>query len=115
MPAKKIIPSAACYSDTASGTHPVRGKGRSPASPRGHKRNLSARLMRTPGDGKGSLMQLPDRPNLRHLRDQAKDLVRSGAAATLADAQFRIARQYEFASWPKLKQHVESLELIGQL
>jgi hypothetical protein len=24
-------------------------------------------------------MQLPDRPNLRHLRDQAKDLVRSGA------------------------------------
>jgi hypothetical protein len=35
--------------------------------------------MRTPGDGKGSLMQLPDRPNLRHLRDQAKDLVRSGA------------------------------------
>ena len=31
-------------------------------------------------------MQLPDRANLRHLRDQTKDLVRSGAAATLADA-----------------------------
>jgi ankyrin repeat protein len=60
-------------------------------------------------------MQLPDRPNLRHLRDQAKDLVRSGAAPTVADAQFQIARQYGFPSWPKLKQHVESLEKAAQL
>ena len=60
-------------------------------------------------------MQLPDRPNLRHLRDQAKDLVRSGAAATLAAAQFQLARDYGFASWPKLKQHVESLEQAGEL
>jgi len=60
-------------------------------------------------------MQLPDRPNLRHLRDQAKDLVRSGAAPTLADAQFLIAREYGFPSWPKLKEHVESLEKAGQL
>ena len=71
--------------------------------------------MRTPGDGKGSLMQLPDRPNLRHLRDQAKDLRRSGAAATIADAQLQVARQYGFASWPKLKQHVESLEQVAEL
>jgi len=60
-------------------------------------------------------MKLPDRPNLRHLRDQAKDLVRAGGSASLADAQLQIARQYGFASWPKLKQHVESLELAGQL
>jgi hypothetical protein len=60
-------------------------------------------------------MQLPDRPNLRHLRDQAKDLVRSGAASTVADAQFQIARQFGLPSWPKLKQHVESLEKTGQL
>jgi hypothetical protein len=60
-------------------------------------------------------MQLPDRPRLRHLRDQARDLVRSGAAATLADAQLHIARQYGFASWPKLKQHVESLDDAGRL
>jgi hypothetical protein len=60
-------------------------------------------------------MQLPDRPNRRHLRDQAKDLVRSGAAPTVADAQFQIARQYGFPSWPKLKQHVESLEQAGKL
>ena len=60
-------------------------------------------------------MQLPDRPNLRHLRDQARDLVRSGAVPTLAHAQFQIARQYGFASWAKLKQHVESLKDTDQL
>jgi hypothetical protein len=60
-------------------------------------------------------MKLPDRPNLRHLRDQAKDLVRAGATSPLADAQLQIARQYGFASWPRLKQHVESLEQAGQL
>ena len=57
----------------------------------------------------------PDRPNLRHLKDQAKDLLKAGAAASLADAQFQIARLYGFASWPKLKAHVESFEEIGQL
>ncbi len=60
-------------------------------------------------------MQLPDRPNLRHLRDQAKALVRSGTAATLAAAQFQIARQYGFPSWPKLKHYVDSLEAAGQV
>ena len=58
---------------------------------------------------------LPERPNLRHLKDQAKDLLKSGAAASLTDAQFKIARLYGFASWPKLKAHVESFEEIGQL
>jgi len=58
---------------------------------------------------------LPDRPNLRHLKDQAKDLLEAGAAASIADAQFKIARLYGFASWPKLKAHIDSLEEIGQL
>jgi hypothetical protein len=58
---------------------------------------------------------LPDRPNLRHLKDQAKDLLKAGAAASIADAQFTIARLYGFASWPKLKARIESLEEIGQL
>ena len=39
-------------------------------------------------------MQLPERPNLRHLRDQAKDLVLTGEVPTLAVAQLQIARQY---------------------
>jgi len=58
---------------------------------------------------------LPDRPSLRHLKDQAKDLLKTGAAKSIADAQFKIARLYGFASWPKLKAHVESFEEIGQL
>jgi hypothetical protein len=58
---------------------------------------------------------LPERPNLRHLKDQAKDLLKAGGAASLTDAQFKIARLYGFVSWPKLKAHVDSLEEIGQL
>ncbi len=63
----------------------------------------------------GASHSLPEHPNLRHLKDQAKDLLKAGAAESIADAQFKIARQYGFASWPKLRAHVESLEEIGQL
>jgi hypothetical protein len=58
---------------------------------------------------------LPDRPSLRHLKDQAKDLVKAGTAKSITDAQFKIARLYGFPSWPKLKADIESLEEIGQL
>ena len=58
---------------------------------------------------------LPDRPNLRHLKDQAKDLLKAGAAASIADAQFKVARLYGFASWPKLKAHIDSFQEVGQL
>ncbi|MGD9724483.1 MAG: hypothetical protein AB7O59_24755 [Pirellulales bacterium] len=62
-----------------------------------------------------SRRQLPDRPNLRHLKDQAKDLLRQGSAASLSKAQLALARDYGFPSWPQLKAHVESLEEIGRL
>jgi ankyrin repeat protein len=58
---------------------------------------------------------LPDRPNLRHLKDQAKVLLKNGDAVSLTDAQFKIARLYGFASWPKLKAHVDALEEVGEL
>jgi ankyrin repeat protein len=58
---------------------------------------------------------LPARPNLRHLKDQARDLLRAGEAESVADAQFQIARRYGFASWPKLKFHVDSLQEVGEL
>jgi ankyrin repeat protein len=82
---------------------------------------------------------LPSRPNLEQLRNQAKDLLKtyksadsealhriranhpdySNAAETeirppnfsLSDAQLVIAREYGFVSWPRLKEHVESLLL----
>ena len=66
-------------------------------------------------DPQAAPRRLPDRPNLRHLKDQAKDLLKTGAAKSVTDAQFKIACLYGFASWPKLKAHVESFEEIGQL
>jgi ankyrin repeat protein len=70
------------------------------------------------GNSSVSPRQLPSRPNLRHLKDQAKDLLKAGEAASLSAAQLKIARLYGFASWPKLKAHVDSLsqsEEIGML
>jgi len=59
--------------------------------------------------------QLPDDPNLRHLKNQARDLLKAGGAKSLTDAQFKIARLYGFPSWPKLKAHVDALKEIGRL
>src|SRR3954454_12478523 len=84
---------------------------------------LSARNERTPGSTRKEAAvpneptphPLPEYPDLRNLKDQAKELVRSGTAPTHADALFRVARQYGFASWPKLRGHVESLHEAGRL
>ena len=58
---------------------------------------------------------LPDHPDLRHLKDQAKDLFKAGQAGSLTAAQLQIARLYGFSSWPKLAAHVAYLGEIGQL
>jgi hypothetical protein len=74
--------------------------------------------------------RLPSRPSLEQLRKQAKELLRayrggdSSAVArlravkpglsapggqqpaALADAQFALAKEYGFESWPKLKRHI---------
>jgi ankyrin repeat protein len=51
--------------------------------------------------------------DLEQLRKQAKERVRARRAAggeiKLSDAQFELARELGFASWPKLKEHVERL------
>ena len=60
---------------------------------------------------------LPARPNLEFLKKEAKSLLdvllQRDPAAQLADAQHALARDYGFASWPKLKAHVESLVGAG--
>ncbi|HEX5324142.1 MAG TPA: hypothetical protein VFW40_10175, partial [Capsulimonadaceae bacterium] len=56
------------------------------------------------------IVPLPASPDLRHLKDQARDLVRSGDAPSLSNAQFQIARKHGYASWPKLKSHIDSLK-----
>ena len=65
--------------------------------------------------GGGGSQSLPERPNLQHLKNQAKDLLRAGGVVSLAEAQFQVARIYGFASWPKLKAHVELLGEVGEL
>jgi ankyrin repeat protein len=52
--------------------------------------------------------------DLEQLRKQAKGRVRARRAAgepsTLAVAQLELAREHGFASWPKLKEHIERLD-----
>jgi ankyrin repeat protein len=50
--------------------------------------------------------QLPAKPNLRHLKDQAKDRLANGEAPSLAVGLFQVAHLYGFQSWPKLRAHV---------
>jgi ATP-dependent Clp protease adapter protein ClpS len=61
--------------------------------------------------GPGGARALPARPNLEHLKNEAKHRLRSlresDATAKLADAQFQLARDYGFASWRQLKAEVE--------
>jgi ankyrin repeat protein len=59
--------------------------------------------------------RLPAEPNLRHLKDQAKDLLRSGSAPSLGAALFEIAKLYGFSSWPRLKKHVVDQTIAGKL
>jgi hypothetical protein len=59
--------------------------------------------------------QLPAQTDLRHLKDQAKDLVKASHAPSLAAAYFQIARQYGFPSWPKLKAYVVERTNAGEL
>ena len=59
--------------------------------------------------------RLPAEPNLRHLKNQAQDLLKSGGAPSLAAALFQIAKHYGFPSWPRLKRHVVDQTNAGKL
>jgi ankyrin repeat protein len=63
-------------------------------------------------------MPLPDRPNLEYLKKLAKeklqDLQRAEASARLADAQLAVAREHGFASWRKLRAHLDALRPPGE-
>src|ERR1700733_13858244 len=57
---------------------------------------------------------LPHRPDLRHLREEAKRRRKAGEFPSIALAQLAIAREYGFRSWPRLKFHVEAVTLDAQ-
>jgi ankyrin repeat protein len=53
--------------------------------------------------------RLPARPNIEHYRKRAKALVKAGTAPALTKAQFQIAREHGFLSWPRFAKHIEGL------
>src|SRR5262245_30532951 len=62
----------------------------------------------------GAIRQLPATPSLEFERKRAKALLRrlrrDDPDAKLADAQFQVARELGFASWPRLVQYFHALE-----
>jgi hypothetical protein len=58
---------------------------------------------------------LPEKPNLEYLQKEAKELRRTMPQSRLADAQQALAKEYGFATWAKLKTHVEALALTPSL
>ncbi len=58
---------------------------------------------------------IPERADIRQLRIQAKELLRSlSNGEKLADAQLAIARKYGFDSWPKLVEAIEKPVLLDK-
>jgi len=61
-----------------------------------------------------SSSSLPARPSIEQLRKRAKerlaDLRAVNPSAKLADAQFTLAREYGFDSWPKLVDHISTVD-----
>jgi ankyrin repeat protein len=53
--------------------------------------------------------ELPEKSNLEYLKKQAKELLRSMPQRQLADAQHKLANEYGFATWAKLKSHLKEL------
>jgi hypothetical protein len=74
-----------------------------------------------------AVRQLPRRPSLEYLRNESRELQREarrgdpealaflaehhpkGRSDTLTSVQLAVARSYGFASWPKLREHVETI------
>src|SRR5262245_43810338 len=60
-----------------------------------------------------STKTLPAQPNLEHLKKEAKQRLkamrRQAPQAKLAAAQLAVARDYGFASWRRLKAHVDEV------
>ena len=58
---------------------------------------------------------IPERADIRQLRIQAKELLRSlPSGEKLANAQLAIARKYGFDSWPKLVEAIETPVLLDR-
>lgn len=77
-------------------------------------------MSRTPGvRGRTALSDqsraLPDRPNLRFLKVEAKRRLAAGEFDTLQETQLSIAREHGFSSWTALKQSVEASPALAHV
>ena len=65
-----------------------------------------------------SLRTLPARANLEHLKNEAKQRLKTmrshNSAARLSEAQLLVARDYGFSSWRKMKLYVDALKDVGE-
>lgn len=65
-----------------------------------------------------ALRALPARANLEHLKNEAKQRLKTmrshDSAARLSEAQLLVARDYGFASWRKMKSYVDALNNVGE-
>lgn len=61
-----------------------------------------------------TIQSLPDQPNLEQLKKRAKELA-AESGQKLTEAQFALATSYGFASWPKLKEHIETVTTLTRL
>jgi ankyrin repeat protein len=72
----------------------------------------------TPNRRVYSAGKLPARANLEHLKNEAKQRLKTmrsqSPAVRLSEAQLLVARSYGFPSWRKLKSHVDALNDFGQ-
>src|SRR5580658_3294026 len=72
----------------------------------------------TPDRSVYSAGKLPARANLEHLKNEAKQRLKTmrskTPAARLSEAQLLVARSYGFPSWRKLKSHVDGLHDFSQ-
>jgi hypothetical protein len=65
-----------------------------------------------------SACRLPARANLEHLKNEAKQRLKTmrshNSAARLSEAQLLVARGYGFPSWRKMKSYVDALNDVGK-
>lgn len=63
--------------------------------------------------------RLPARPSLEQLRKLARERLRAmrgtAPASTLADAQYAVARDHGFESWPRLVHYIDGLAASGRV
>jgi hypothetical protein len=119
-------------SPSSAGSHSVSSHSVSSHSVSSH--SVSSHAGSANVDGSVRVRQLPERPSLENLRNQARSLQkqhRAGDAEAklrvhgvlrdadeplkLHDAQFVLAREHGFASWPRLVEHVEGLHGHGRV